>query len=341
VRANGTISCALLSDGRVRCWGRNASGPLGTSGSATSSLDPVTVGSLTGITKLAVGSTHVCAINGSNQVYCWGDNASRQLYTTNAIDQSTPVLAGTGFTSLALGTSHTCGTKQDGSIVCWGSDANGQRGDGAGVASVTTMSGPAALTDVDKLVAGAVHTCALKDGVVYCWGSNNYGQIGDGTNTQQHAPVEVPGMTDVTDIAAGSYHTCAVKGGNVYCWGYGLNGQLGNGATQDRTSPTQVPGLANAATLYAGASDTCAKRANNAVVCWGANGYGQLGNDTNTSTLSANAALTGGGSLTNLALGSLHSCALAAGGEVRCWGYSGNYATALDQTVYTPTEISW
>ena len=44
-----------------------------------------------------------------------------------------------------------------------------------------------------------------------------------------------------------------------------------------RTTPVPVVGLTDAVELAAGFDFVCARRATGAVVCWGANDYGQLG----------------------------------------------------------------
>ena len=49
------------------------------------------------------------------------------------------------------------------------------------------------LTDVARLSAGELHTCAQRsDKSLWCWGSNDFGQIGDGT-----ALVDRPAPTHV------------------------------------------------------------------------------------------------------------------------------------------------
>lgn len=67
-------SCALLADGRVACWGRNADGQLGI-GAVTPAMSnvPKAVSGITAATKLTCGYKHACAIDGG-KVKCWGDN---------------------------------------------------------------------------------------------------------------------------------------------------------------------------------------------------------------------------------------------------------------------------
>ena len=77
-------TCAIVSDGTLRCWGSNSSGQLGT-GNTTSSSVPVAVSGITEILDVSAGETHTCAIEdeeaGQRTVRCWGRNSSGQLGT--------------------------------------------------------------------------------------------------------------------------------------------------------------------------------------------------------------------------------------------------------------------
>ena len=118
-----------------------------------------------------------------------------------------------------------------------------------------------------------------------CWGSNDSGRLGDGTQIWAQRPVLVRDLTSATSLAAGGQHTCAVSADQtVRCWGSDVDGQLGDGTTLAATPysavPAKVVGLEGVTAVAAGQTHTCALPSDASVVCWGSDGYGQLGDDT-------------------------------------------------------------
>ena len=94
-------------------------------------------------------------------------------------------------------------------------------------------------------------------------------------------------LDDIQSIAAGESHSCALtSGGAVKCWGDNGHGQLGDNSNTNRLAPVGVTGLCSGVrAIAAGASHTCALTSGGAVRCWGNNGYGQLGDNSNTKHL--------------------------------------------------------
>lgn len=187
------------------------------------------------------------------------------------------------------------------------------------------------------------HTCvALSSGEVRCWGRGAEGQLGHG-NTLTLGDDETPaagGDVDigavVDQVATGSAHTCVLLGGpddtgRVKCWGANSSGQLGYGDTTpvgDDESPKvrgtiDIPGVITQ--LVAGANHTCALVQGGDVWCWGLGSSGQLGYG-NTLAVgddevpSVAGAVAVGGTVTSIAAGDFHTCALLDDATVKCWG---------------------
>ena len=152
-----------------------------------------------------------------------------------------------------------------------------------------------------------------------------------------------------TLIAAGNAHACTIRSGAAYCWGSNSNGQLGDGSTISSTSPVPVytGGVLAGRTLtqiVAGGSSTCALDSTGAAYCWGLDTSGQLGN--NSATQSAvpvavsSSGVLAGKTLTQLAAGNAHVCALDSTGTAYCWGSNGNGQLGINSTTKSQVPVA-
>ncbi len=348
IAAGYGYTCALLTAGGVKCWGRNWAGQLG-DGSTTQRNTPVDVAGLaSGVAAIAAGWSHTCALLTAGGVKCWGLNWYGQLGDGTTFERSTPVdVAGLASeaAAIAAGYGHTCALLTSGGVKCWGANGVGQLGDGTTTDRNTPVDVVGLGSGAAVIAAGWYHTCALLTaGGVKCWGANWYGQLGDGTTTNRSTPVDVAGLASgVAAIAAGGWHTCGLTtAGGVKCWGENGSGQLGDGTIFDRSTPVDVAGLASGvAAIAAGGSHTCALLTAGGVKCWGANESGQLGDGTTTSRSTPVEVVGLASGVAAIAAGSEHTCALLTAGGVKCWGRN-EYGQVGDGTTVersTPVDV--
>jgi len=335
-------SCALLNDGRVKCWGWASVGQLGLgsmqphgqpAGTMGDDLPAVDLGTGRTAVAISVGYAHACAVLDDGSAKCWGQNADGQL---------------------GLGDTETRG------------DEPGEMGDN--LPAIDLGTGRTAVA----IAAGTSHTCALLDDAsVKCWGNGSQGQLGLGdTDGRGDQPGEMgddlpavnlgTGKTAAGIVAGGSHNCAVLTDGNVKCWGYNLHGALGIGDQFNRgVHPNEMgdnlPVLnldgAPVTAVAAGNEHTCALLAGGVLKCWGSNGAGTLGlgdtEDRGDEPFEMSVALPAvdvgtGKQVVAVATGEYHTCAVLSDETVRCWG-DGSYGRLGNESTngwgYLPSHM--
>jgi alpha-tubulin suppressor-like RCC1 family protein len=344
-------TCMLMSDGSVRCVGRNNAGQLGNNDATfTDVSEPVTPVGLTSVVGLGAGSEFNCALVDDGTMRCWGSNYTGQLGNGTLGGYSLfpqPVQGITTAIKPVVGSFFTCTILSDFTVRCWGRNADGQLGNGNTVDTGSPQS-VIGLGSVADLTAGGYHTCALMtNGTIRCWGRNDTGQLGNGTVTSSSTPVQVSGITNAIAVSAGGYFTCALLAdGTVHCWGWNDYGQIGS-PPGFSSVPVNMSGLTNVVSVFAGGYHACAVRSDGTMWCWGNNEFGELGNGTTTGS-STPVQVSGINGPTAVTLGAWHTCVLLADVSARCWGQNiygqfGNGTTTSSATAMRMhgTGLTW
>ena len=333
--AGSEHTCALMTSGGMKCWGRDDRGQVGDNApSIGGTPTPADVlGLQVGIAAIAVQALSTCALSTTGKPRCWGDNSVGQVgdgtTTTPATPRLTPTrLSGSSASEiamLALGESHTCALTLAGGVKCWGFNDQGELGNNSIAQSLVPVDTSGLTSGVTYLAASKFHTCAVTTaGGAKCWGQNTSGSLGDGTQLEKHVPTDVIGLASgVATMTVGSNHTCSLsKIGTAMCWGGNNLGVLGNGNYSQQLTPAPVQqSTSTYAIISAGDTVTCALTLAGTMQCWGANNAGQLGDGTllpvktnvpnDVPGLAVISAMDAGGD---------HACVLTAGNGLKCWG---------------------
>jgi alpha-tubulin suppressor-like RCC1 family protein len=312
------------------------------------------------VVKLAVGDGHTCALCKGGHVRCWGENTTNGqlgLGHTNFVGDKNPYqildaagnpgmvnLGGEAATDISAGYGFTCALLAGGSVRCWGANDTGQLGLGNTTPMPTQVG--AAINFGSGLTATAIaagwgYACAvLSNATVRCWGDNSAGLLGLGNTQAVLSGTVALGSATAVGIATGGSNACALlSGGSIHCWGDNYFGEFGIGTQTPMDSTATLPSAygnavlksgRTASSIGVGASLNCARLDDGEVECWGYNNVGQLGLG-NTATIGDNEVpgsvglvSTGATAVAQIAVGSIHVCALYANSAgLKCWGSNG------------------
>ncbi|NLA42677.1 hypothetical protein GX865_00745 [Candidatus Saccharibacteria bacterium] len=260
---------------------------------------------------------------------------------------------------VSVGHDHSCAIGPDDKAYCWGNNTYGQLGNGNTTGSRTPIpvstAGLLSGKTIVSIQAGGYHTCALTSDTsgnnAFCWGKNGAGQLGNGANVNSYTPVAVSGGRNFSQISAGwtendaNGHTCAVTSGTgprAYCWGDNQYGQIGNNTTTNQNVPTgqhegriggiftpQYPVLRgmDIKQVSTGRELTCFLTTDGITACTGEGSAGALGTGNNNDAsypMPITKGDIGTNTVTQIAVGGSHACAIASNQRAYCWGYNAN-----------------
>ena len=324
ISSGSSTNCALLDNGRVKCWGLNSDGQLGLGdtinrgglpGQMGDALPAVALIGNARATSVSSGNLHVCVV-ANDLVQCWGSGASGQLgqgdYAMHSLPVSIYDFGKVSSVSASAGGTFNCQLLQIGKIICWGDNSGGQLsyandresvcvGDRAGEMSELF---PVAFESTARAIApGLASVCAiLSDDSVRCWGKGDFGQLGsEDSEPQGTIPYTIGSVEPVAlgtnrkpkAITAGARHVCVLlDDGNIKCWGDNSYGQLGIGSI---VTVGREPGT--------------------------------MGDNLKAVMLGA------GRSARQVVAGENHTCALLDNGAIKCWGRNFEGALGLGDIV--------
>ncbi len=366
VSAVGPLLAATPSpSASAYAWGDNTYGQLGTSSGSNRlpSLVSNVPGTFTNssISGVAAGASHSLALQ-NGAVFSWGNDTQGQLGNNSTAQRNVPgnVSSANGFinsgvTAVAAGAYHSLAL-QNGVIYAWGDDTYGELGNNSTAQSnvpvkVSSPLGIFSNSSVTAVAAGQSHSLALQNGNVYTWGDNSYGQLGNNSTAQRNVPGNVSSAngfinSGVTAVAAGAYHSLALQNGVIYAWGDDTYGELGNNSTAQSNVPVKVSDFTTTlvsggprsifintgvTAVAAGLSHSLALQNGN-VFAWGDNTYGQLGNNSTSSSnkpLEVTFSNNNLGGIVQVAAGEFSSYALSSDGSLYVWATTPTASSAM------------
>lgn len=226
------------------------------------------------ITRIAVGTNHVLALNKKGKVFTWGageqSQLARRVVSRTAAGALVPREFGLQRKKIAhigAGDYHSFAVDDNGDVYSWGLNSFGQTGvpkeeeTNEDAIGTPTLVKSLAQYKIKQLAGGAHHTLACTEaGEVLVWGRVDNCEGGmeikdmpqenlyfDETSKQPRFLIKPAVIPDINGswVATGNDTCIAVDTkGKAYSWGFSTNFQTGQGTSDDVTKATMIDNTA-------------------------------------------------------------------------------------------------
>jgi alpha-tubulin suppressor-like RCC1 family protein len=332
ISTSSSQACAVVEDGRVRCWGAVRWG----------SPHVYDIAGVTGATELEIGDGESCALLADSELWCW-----------RADEFGIPRPRLDGVAAMTVGDNIGCALTKSGDVMCWGQaivdwhryDVQFKQPATPGLQPQLQPPPPPSPDDafpdvleigrfpgaVDIALTAWNSLCVLrKDGKVMCAAADVTALLrGEALDMR-----EVPNAEGLSELASTRTHACGrTLDDRVLCWGRNVYGQLGDGSSLARDSAAPVVGLTGASDISVAEDFSCALTRDGRIACWGFDRGESLGHEPkHEHTLDSITA-------SSIAAFGRTTCASDQSGKLRCWG-SDTLEHAGIAHVASPNEIS-
>jgi alpha-tubulin suppressor-like RCC1 family protein len=321
VAAGAAHSCASDARGRLFCWGAGDAGQIGApvADAVRRPREFVGLPRSAGLASIHAGGRGSCARMLDGSVHCWGARWVGDPHRGSPYDPDpTPSDPGLSSASVALvmGGERACSVDRAGAVWCFSRLDRDQHWMYRSPMEQPAVAAPAALA------VSSTHVCALSaSSELRCWGTNDRGQLGLAGAHDGRRPVTARGLADAVAVGVGEGFSCALQSsGRVSCWG---RVSTAEGGVWSSAVPSETPGISTARELVVARWHACARRESGEVLCWGDNQRGQLGRAGIGGSLTPVEAVGLRGAIA-ISAAAIQSCALTAGGAVRCTHTAGD-----------------
>lgn len=205
-----------------------------------------------------------------------------------------------------------------------------------------TSLDPALLSVEDEGTRGWVRGSAPGVGRVEARASGEHGDRADTVAITVRMPVATSDTAVFQQLAVGGDFACGLQlEGPLFCWGSNAYGTFGDGTTTSSTTPAAGMNGRRFTSVAAGTDHACGIDVEGTLFCWGRNDSGQLGNGTTGGGSEPTGVQVAGGPWSNVSAGETHTCAIAIGGALYCWGDGsfGQLGLGGYHTTGTPTRV--
>jgi alpha-tubulin suppressor-like RCC1 family protein len=286
-----------------------------------------------------IATNYAAGIKTDGTLWTWGNNNKGQLgdgTTTSRSSPGTTAGGGTDWKQVAVGGNEAsfqqlngpmAAIKTNGTLWTWGDNYVGCLGDGTTTSRSspgTTAGGGSNWKQVscnNYRMMAAIKT----DGTLWTWGDNYRGQLGDGGAGGRSSPGTIAGGgTNWKTVSMGFQFGIAIKTDNtLWSWGYNNISQLGNFNTTNRSSPGTVFAASSTTgwkSLSAGQQHVGIIKGDGTLLMWGANGFGNLGDGTQTDRTAGVQPAGAGTNWKQINCGNYVSGAVKTDGTLWTWG---------------------